>query len=168
MFWLDKIWIMRAVRPPINNLMCSVPRKIHGYPGTMYLKCYYILSETPSMAYACMGTDVKYVVIYKEFIVMACSVKRKKRRVRHESSPSLNSVLVQELVLSQKLTAFVSIAVITLFYVEAQCKRIFWISIVTQSNFTYLFIPRQTIWRYLECWRSPWITPELGISSFVM
>ena len=45
-----------------------------------------------------MGTDGKYVVTYEIFIVTACSVKTNNRTVRHRSSSSRNSVLVQELV----------------------------------------------------------------------
>ena len=67
------------------------------------------------MAYSDMGTDGKYVVAYKIFIVTAWSIMRKKGTVRHESSVSRKSVLVQELVLNQKLAAVVSIAVIKLF-----------------------------------------------------
>ena len=78
---------MRAIRPPIINVMFSVTRKVHGYPRPMFLKCYYILTETPSMAYVYMGTDGKYVITYKIFIVPACSVSKKKRTVRHDSSP---------------------------------------------------------------------------------
>ena len=41
---------MRAIQPPIINAMCSVTKQIYGYPGPMYLKCYSILTETPSVA----------------------------------------------------------------------------------------------------------------------
>ena len=85
----------------------------------MYLKCYYILPEKPSVPYSYMGTDGKYVVTYKIFIVTSCSVKRKNIRVRHGNASSQNSFLVQELVLNHKLASVVSIAVIKLFYVDA-------------------------------------------------
>ena len=75
------------------------------------------------------------------FIVTARYIKTKKRTVHHESSPLRKCVLVQELVLDQKLAAFMRIAVIKLFYFEAQRNRLFWRSIATRSNFTYLFVP---------------------------
>jgi hypothetical protein len=69
-----------------------------------------------------MGTDGKYIVTYRIFIVTALSDKIKKRPVRHESSPSRKNVLVQELVRDQKLAADGKIAVIKLFYVEASAS----------------------------------------------
>ena len=76
----------------------------------------------PSMEYGYLGTDGKYVVTNKIFIVAARSVNRKKRSVRPDIYPLINSVIVQEPVLNHKLAAFVSIAVIKLFCVESQSK----------------------------------------------
>ena len=115
-----------------------------------------------------MGTYGKYVIAYNIFIVTAGAVERENRTVLHGSSPSWKSVLVQELVLNQKLATFVSIAVIKLFYVEAQCKRICWISIALQKNLTNLFVPKSPTRRELEGWSRPWITPEMGIVFFQM
>ena len=69
------------------------------------------------MAYGYLETDGKYVVTYKIFIVTSHSIKEKKRTVRHESSPSRKSVLVQKILLDQKLKAVVSINLIKLFCV---------------------------------------------------
>jgi hypothetical protein len=76
------------------------------------------------MAYGYLGTDGKYIVTYRIFIVTARSDKIKKRTVCHESSPLRKNVLVQELVRDQKLAADAKIAVIKLFYVEDQRKRL--------------------------------------------
>jgi hypothetical protein len=76
------------------------------------------------LAYGYLGTDGKYIITYRIFIVATRSGKIKKRTVRHESSPSRKNVLVQELVRDQKLAADAKIAVIKLFYVEAQHKRL--------------------------------------------
>ena len=51
--------------------MCSITRKVQVLPGPMYLKGYYILPQTPCLAYEYMGTDVKYIVTYMIFIVTA-------------------------------------------------------------------------------------------------
>jgi hypothetical protein len=78
----------------------------------------------PFMAYGYLGTDGKYMVTYRIFIVTASSDKIEKRTVHHESSPSRKNVLVQELVRDPKLAADAKIAVIKLCYVDAQRKRL--------------------------------------------
>ena len=78
-----------------------------------------------SITYSYLGTDGKYVVTYKIFIVTARSVKRERITVHHEISPLRKSVRVQELVLDQKLSAVVRISFIKLFYVKAQRKRLY-------------------------------------------
>ena len=78
----------------------------------------------PSMAYGCLFTDGKYVITCRIFIVTVRSFKTKNKTVRHDNSPSKKSVLIQELVHDKKLAVFMKIAVIKLFYIEAQRKHL--------------------------------------------
>ena len=92
------------------------------------------------MAYGCLGTDSKYIVTCRMFIFQRVMSRQKKITVHHVSSPSRKSVLIQELVLDHMLAGVVRIAVIKLFYVEAQHKRLYRSSITMGINFTYLFV----------------------------
>ena len=58
---------------------------------------------------------------------------------------SRRSVLVQEPVLDQKLTAVVSIVVIKLFYIESQRKSLCLSIIETQSNAKLLYLKKSDI-----------------------